>query len=252
MTRRNIIKIDEEKCNGCGQCIIACAEGALEIVNGKAKVVKESYCDGLGACIGECPEGALTIEEREVEEFDEEAVKEHLNEIEHIEKRKSVTHKGQEGHEEHERLCCPSAQPRVLEPSAKRIIASDEEIPKSQLGHWPIQLMLVPENAPFLKGRDLIVLADCAAVAYVNLHEKFLNGNAVVMGCPKFDNVEIYGQKLTGIIRSSGIESISVVHMEVPCCFGLKKLVSDAIHSSGRNISLQNHVIGIHGEVLEH
>jgi len=237
MVVRKIIKIDEDKCNGCGQCVTKCAEGALAIVDGKAKVVRDSFCDGLGACIGECPEGALEIVESDVDAFDEEAVHEHLHEID----------KAHREHAEHAPMSCPSAKPMTLEP--KRAHAGGKREETSELGHWPIQLMLVPETAPFLRGKDLIVLADCVAVAYPNLHDRFLRGNAVVMGCPKFDDCEVYAKKLKGIIQNSGIKGIAVVNMEVPCCFGLQRLVEAAVEESQRKIPFKQYVVGINGEI---
>lgn len=247
MVRRNIIRINEDLCNGCGQCITSCAEGALALIGGKAKVIKESYCDGLGACIGECPENALTLEERETDEFDEEAVNEHL-----VAMKAGANRETSAAHESHDsEFCCPSARPETFEKKPIEGGASDETEFESQLGHWPVQLMLVPETAPFLKGKELVVLADCSAVAYANLHKKFLRDKAIVMSCPKFDNIQIYHQKLKGMIQNSGISGISVVHMEVPCCFGLKKVVSDALRESGSNIPFYSYIIGIKGNIIE-
>ena len=250
MVVRKIIKIDEDKCTGCGQCVTKCAEGALAIIDGKAKVVKDSFCDGLGACIGECPEGALKIIERNVDAFDEKAVEENLHCIgkTHEKHSHADVHEGHH-HAGHDHMSCPSAKPMTLEPKHTCCAGEGGKEAASSLGHWPVQLMLVPENAPFLKGRDLIVLADCVAVAYPNLHSKFLRGNAVVMGCPKFDDGEIYAKKLKGMIQNSGIKSISVVNMEVPCCFGLQKLVEAAVAESPKKIPFRQYVIGINGGV---
>lgn len=245
MVVRKVIKIDEDRCNGCGQCVSACFEGALEIVDGKAKVIKDSFCDGLGACIGECPEGALKIEEREVEEFDEEAVKEHMQESGIRLKTPAEIH-AEHGHQEGH--SCPSAKPITMERAHHALDEYAHEA-ESRLEHWPIQLMLIPETAPFLKGKNLMVLADCVAVAYPDLHNKFLSGNAVAMGCPKFDDCEIYAKKLRGIIQNSGIKSISVVNIEVPCCFGLLRLVETAVRESGKKIPFKQYVIGINGEI---
>lgn len=251
MVVRKIIRIDEDKCNGCGNCVTKCAEGALAIIDGKAKVVKDSFCDGLGACIGECPEGALKIEERDVEGFDMKAVEEHL----HSEGRPHKIHPHEDMHAGHHHgghggMSCPSAKPMVLE--HKGSCCKDEGGQKmpSGLGHWPVQLMLVPESAPFLRGKDLIVIADCVAVAYPKLHGKFLEGNAIVMGCPKFDDGDIYAKKLKGMIENSGIKSISVVNMEVPCCFGLQRLVEAAVQEATKKIPFRQFVIGINGEIL--
>jgi len=198
MAKRKIIRIDEDLCNGCGQCITACAEGALALIDGKARVVKESFCDGLGACIGECPVGALTIEEREADEFDEKAVKENLDRL------NSMTSKAH-AHNSNGAICCPSAKPESFGRGIDSKEPGTDVAMGSMLEHWPVQLMLVPENAPFLRDKELIVLADCAAVAYANIHREFLHGNAVVMGCPKFDRVDVYKTKLVGMIKNSGI-----------------------------------------------
>jgi Fe-S-cluster-containing hydrogenase component 2 len=237
MVVRKLIEIDEDLCTGCGQCVTSCAEGALEIVNGKAKVVRDRFCDGLGACIGECPEGALKIVERDVAEFDEAAVKEHMTEKAKHEKRRHIIG-----------TSCPSAQPQILR--TKHHAGSTKER-ESLLGQWPIQLMLVPETAPFLRDKELVVLADCAAVAYANLHERFIGGKAIVMGCPKFDNAQIYLKKLVGMIKNGGIKGLTVVHMEVPCCFGLQKIVEEAVSASGTMIPFHEIVVGIRGDILE-
>jgi NAD-dependent dihydropyrimidine dehydrogenase PreA subunit len=245
MVVRKIIKIDEDKCNGCGQCVTKCAEGALAIIDGKAKVVRDSFCDGLGACIGECPEGALDIIERDVDAFDEKAVQHHLREAGHPHHAHADMHAGHD-HAAHAAMSCPSAKPMTLEHKGGHHHA-DVVHEESRLGHWPVQLMLVPETAPFLKGKDLVVLADCVAVAYPNLHSRFLDGNAVVIGCPKFDDGDVYVKKLTGMIQNAGIKSISVVNMEVPCCFGLKEIVESAVNRATRKIPFRQYVIGIDG-----
>jgi len=262
MVIRKVIKIDEEKCNGCGQCVTSCAEGALEIIDGKAKVVRDSFCDGLGACIGECPEDALKIEERDVEEFDKEAVKDHLKEKEHhlhdekcgcpSAKPIDIKHAQVKPKTEvkMEKCGCPSAAPLDIHHKNEKHMP-DEHEQEAKLGHWPIQLMLVPESAPFLKGKDLIVLADCSAVAYGNLQNEFVDGNVIVMGCPKFDDINIYEKKLEGMIKNSGIRSISVVHMEVPCCFGLLSVVKSACQKAGNKIPFKQHVVGINGEIKQ-
>jgi len=247
MVVRKIIKIDEDKCTGCGQCVTKCAEGALEIVDGKARVVKESFCDGLGACIGECPEGALEIVEMDVNEFDEDAVKEHLHDVGREHNHHTAMHAGH-SRMDHDNMSCPSAKPIALEHGERSSRDGGDKV-LSRLGHWPVQLLLVPENAPFLRGKDLFVIADCVAVAYPNLHSRFLDGKAVVIGCPKFDDVEIYAKKLEGMIQNSGIKSISVVNMEVPCCFGLQRLVEASVQETGNKIPFKQYVIGINGEI---
>lgn len=233
--RRNIILIDEEKCNGCGLCAKACAEGAIAIVDGKAKLVSEIYCDGLGACIGECPEGALTIEEREAEDFDEEAVEEHLKELAE--------------EEEKELPCgCPGTMARQI----KRGSHKHQEIElQSELTNWPIQLRLISPNVPALKGADILLAADCVPFALADFHPRFVSGRTVTIGCPKLDDAKYYVEKLTDIIKTAKPKSLTVVHMEVPCCSGLTMIAERAIQSAGIDLPVQDVTIGISGEVLE-
>ena len=214
MTKRKIVNIHEELCNGCGKCIPKCAEGALQIVNGKAKIIKETYCDGLGACLGQCPQGAITIAEREADEFNEAEVHEHL-------KTKS------------------SAQANFSQPN-----------PAIQKPQWPIKLNLVPVKAPFFENADLLFAADCAPVALKNFHE-FIAGKRVIIGCPKFDDARAYAQKLTEIFQQNNIASVTVVHMEVPCCTGIKWAVAKALEASGKKIPVTEYEIKIGGEVVE-
>ncbi len=235
MVVRKLVEIDEDRCTGCGKCITACAEGALQIVGGKAKVVSDRFCDGLGACIGECPEGALRIVERDVEEFDEEAAKEH------VETREA------RGATAVARGACPSAGVQIFKVASEPTEGDERE---SKLGHWPIKLMLVPENAPFLRGKELVVLADCAAVAYANLHERFVAGKAIAIGCPKFADAREYADKLGRIIRNGGIKGLTVVHMEVPCCFGLMRIVEEAVQASQKDIPIEEIVITRRGSAL--
>ena len=235
MVVRKVVEIDEDRCTGCGKCITACAEGALQIVEGKAKVVSDRFCDGLGACIGECPEGALRIVERDVEEFDEAAAKEHVG---RRETRRSTTAVA--------RGACPSAGVHIFKVASEPTEGNERE---SKLGQWPIKLMLVPENAPFLRGEELVVLADCAAVAYASLHEKFVAGKAIAIGCPKFADAREYTDKLSRIMRNGGIKGLTVVHMEVPCCFGLVRIVEEAVRASQKDIPVQEIVITRRGSV---
>ena len=224
---RKIIKIDEELCDGCGQCVPGCAEGALQIVDGKARLVSESYCDGLGACLRECPNGAITMVEREAEDFDEEAVETYLKEK--TEKPVDVP-----------LACgCPSTQVQAFTPSV------------SSLSHWPVQINLVPPSAPFLKGADLLVAADCTAVAYANFHQDFLNGKVLMIGCPKFDDVEEYILKFTEIFKVADIKSITALIMEVPCCSGLPIIIKRAMMNAGKKISVEKIIIGTKGEILK-
>jgi len=240
---RKIIEIDEELCDGCGQCVPSCAEGALEIVDGKAKLVADLYCDGLGACLGECPTGALQVVEREADEFDEEAVEEYLS-----------SKAQEEPVEEATMACgCPSTQIQSFASTTPCQEANEPTIQKSQdsaLSHWPVQIKLVPPIAPFLKGADLLVAADCVPVAYPNFHRDFLKGKAVMVGCPKFDDVEGYIQKFAEIFRTADLNSVSVVVMEVPCCQGLPIIVERGMEAAGKKVPIEKVVISARGELL--
>jgi len=250
---RKIVRIDEDKCNGCGLCVPSCAEGAIQIIDGKARLVADNLCDGLGACLGDCPQDAITIEERDADEFDQVAVAEHLGES--------------GGHAPavpaHPGGGCPSAQVRSFAPPtgggcpsarplqierpqpAERTVSG---APPSRLAQWPIQLHLVPPTAPFLRGADVLLAADCAPFAYAGFHEELLKGKALLIACPKLDNTAPYLDKLVAMIEQSEINSLTVVHMEVPCCSGLIHLARQAVARSGREIPLQTVRIGIHGE----
>ena len=240
---RKIIKIDEELCDGCGQCVPSCAEGAIEIVDGKARLVAEKYCDGLGACLGECPNGALTIVEQEAEEFDEEAVEEYLSSKAHV---KSV--------EETTMACgCPSSQIQSFVPSescqeANKPVVQNNAV--SALFHWPVQIRLVPPTAPYLKGADLLVSADCTPIAYPNFHQDFMKGKVVMIGCPKFDDIQEYIQKFADIFSKAKIKSVTVAVMEVPCCEGLPVIVGKGMEMAGKEIPMEKVVISSRGEVL--
>jgi NAD-dependent dihydropyrimidine dehydrogenase PreA subunit len=246
---RKIIHIDEELCNGCGDCVPSCAEGALEIVDGKARVIADFYCDGLGACLGECPTGALTIAERTADEFDEHAVEKLLTETKKEERSaRTVLPMASGG--------CPSS--RMMQsfgPTAagagSGFSAATGAPAESALSHWPVQIMLVPPTAPFLKGADLLVLADCVPVAFPTLHRDFLKGKAVMMGCPKFDNTEAYIEKFAQIARHSGIRSITTVVMEVPCCAALPVIVQRGLKLAGATIPMEEVVISVRGKILE-
>jgi Fe-S-cluster-containing hydrogenase component 2 len=247
---RKIIEIDEDLCDGCGNCVPSCAEGALEIVDGKARVVADIYCDGLGACLGECPTGALSIVEKEAAEFDEEAVEEYL-----AEKKKKEA--GQPKVMPMVAGGCPSARLQTFEPAtagsaaAQTVGTSGGPEAESALSHWPVQIMLVPPWAPFLKGADLLVLADCVPVAFPTLHRDFLQGKAVMMGCPKFDDAQHYIEKFAQICKVSGIKSITAVVMEVPCCSALPMIVKKGMALAGTKIPLEEVVISTRGKVLE-
>lgn len=239
---RKIVQIDEELCDGCGMCAIACAEGALEIRDGKARLIKESYCDGLGACLSGCPRGAVRVIEREADEFDPEEVEEHL------EKQKPEGFKPARG--------CPSSKIEVFSPkTGTKSLSGQAEGPKqldetSELSHWPVQIRLVPPSAPFLKGADLLVVADCAPVAYPNFHHRFLGGKTVLLGCPKFDDKEEYVKRFTQIFQTAGVRSVTVVDMEVPCCSALPAIVRKAVRDAGKDISVEEITISTKGEII--
>jgi NAD-dependent dihydropyrimidine dehydrogenase PreA subunit len=244
---RKIIHIDEDLCTGCGDCVPACAEGALEIVEGKARVIADIYCDGLGACLGECPAGALRVEEREADEFDEQAVESLLEEKHKAKTEPRVLPMAAGG--------CPSA--RMIQ-SFGADAGSGPALPdagspaQSALGHWPVQIMLVPPTAPFLKGADLLVLADCVPVAFPTLHRDFLKGKAVMMGCPKLDNTAAYIEKFAQIFKQSGPRRVTSVVMEVPCCSALPTIVKKGMERSGAVIPMEEVVISVRGKMLEH
>ncbi len=243
-TTRKIIEIDEELCDGCGQCVPACAEGAIQIIDGKARVVSENLCDGLGACLGECPTGALKIVERDAEEFDEQAVEKHLENMEQT----------GPGHTEETTACgCPSEQVATFITPAKKSSSSGagRETARSGLSHWPVQIRLVPPKAGFLKGADLLVLADCVAVAYPDLHSQLLEGRAVMMGCPKFDDIDAYVEKFTDVFKQAGLKSVTTVVMEVPCCSGMPTIVEKAMQAAGTQVPHRQIVISARGEILE-
>ena len=243
-TERKIIEIDDELCTGCGDCVPSCAEGALQIVGGKARLVADLYCDGLGACLGECPTGALKIIERTAEEFDEEAVEELL-----------ATKEQEETHDHETMACgCPSTQIQSFVPAeagreANATAASGRAV--SELSQWPVQIRLVPPTAPFLQGANLLVAADCTPVAYPNFHQDFLKEKAILVGCPKLDDAEEYVQKFGEIFSKANIKSITVVVMEVPCCQGLPIIVEKGMEIAGKTIPMEKVVISARGEILQ-
>lgn len=241
---RKIVEIDEERCNGCGNCVISCAEGAIEIIDGKAKLVSETYCDGLGACLGECPEGALRIIEREADEFDPEAVEDYLEEKEKEKRQKPP---------ETAMPCgCPSSQIRVFDSAceeANRPVSLGSA--PSALSHWPVQIRLIPANAPFLKGAHIVVAADCTPVAYPNFQRDFVQGKAVMLGCPKFDDAKEYVAKFAEIFKTAGIQSVTVVDMEVPCCSALPGIVKKGMEAAGKSVPFEEIVVSVQGQILK-
>ncbi|MCD4677102.1 MAG: 4Fe-4S binding protein [Desulfobacula sp.] len=242
---RKIIEIDEELCDGCGNCVLACAEGAIQIIDGKAKVIADKYCDGLGACIGDCPQDALKIIEREADDFDEEAVEEFLKQQKTDKKEAAPLACG-----------CPSSVISTF-PTASEGSCDCANKPTIQasggascLGHWPVQIKLVPAGAPFLKDADLVIAADCVPVAYPSFHADFLKGNAVMIGCPKFDNAEENIEKLSQVFKVSGIKSITAVIMEVPCCSAMPMIIKKALEKAEADIPYKEVVVGYRGEIL--
>lgn len=244
MARRRIVEIDEERCDGCGQCVPACAEGAIRIVDGKAKLVADGYCDGLGACLGECPRGAIKIIEREADPFDETVVDDRRS--------AAVAQAKQPGF-----AGCPGAamhdlQLNVLPTAVAVCPPSPGPAPVGEtrvLGHWPIQLHLVPPHAPFLHNADLFLVADCVPFACGDFHRQILRSRPVVIGCPKLDDTRMYVEKLADILVCSAVKSLSVVHMEVPCCTNLARIAGEAIRVAGSDIPLHEITISLGGEI---
>jgi len=276
---RRIVQIDEEKCTGCGECIPNCEEGAIEIVDGVAKLVADVYCDGLGNCLGTCPEDAITIIEREADGFDMAAVETRLGELK-AEKTEDTLECGCPGSSVQGlragagscpgsavqdlkasapvaggpglKLRCPrSAQEAIEAEEEDERVAADGGPRESQLGNWPVQLKLVPVEAPYFDGSDLLIAADCAPFALPDFHETLLTDRVLVIGCPKLDEVELYVKKLAQVFARNHIESVHIAHMEVPCCFGLVHIVSQALQESGKAIPATISVVGIRGGILE-
>ena len=223
---RRIIEIDEEKCNGCGACASACHEGAIGMVEGKAKLLRDDYCDGLGDCLPTCPAGAIRFVEREAADYDEQAVQ---------------AHKAQKSG-------CPGQQMRRLDRA--EAVPAPTAAPVSQLRQWPCQIKLAPLNAPYFDGAKLLIAADCTAYAYANVHQEFMKGKITLIGCPKLDGVD-YSEKLTEILRRNDIQSVTVLRMEVPCCGGLEFAVKTALQASGKFIPWQVVTVSIEGNILD-
>ncbi|MEL7570247.1 MAG: 4Fe-4S binding protein [Eubacteriaceae bacterium] len=236
---RKIIDIDENKCNGCGICANACHEGAIGIVDGKAKLLRDDYCDGLGDCLPTCPTGAISFIERDALEYDEAAVKENMK-------------KSQQ--KEQPLACgCPGSQSKTLEKQHANQTAPDSvptNAPESQLSQWPVQIKLVPTNAPYFDNANILIAADCSAYAYGDFHNKFMKNKVTLIGCPKLDNVD-YSEKLTAILKENNIKSLTVVRMEVPCCGGLQNAVTTALKNSGKMIPWQIITLSSSGEILD-
>ncbi len=272
MTKRKIIKINEKKCNGCSLCIPNCPEGAIQMIDGKARLISDLFCDGLGACIGHCPQGAITIEEREAEPYNERNVMEnivkqgknviiahltHLKEhnekeylqqaLDYIKERKiklilKESPKVQEFHG------CPGSQTIDFKDTKKEKSSTSKVKLKSELRQWPIQLSLLSPSASYFRDADILLAADCVPFAYANFHSDFLKDKILMIGCPKLDDIQSYEEKLTDILKMNNIKSITLVHMQVPCCFGLQSIAENAIKKSGKKVPLKQIIITISGE----
>ena len=235
--KRRIIEIDQDKCNGCGACAAACHEGAIAMVDGKAKLMRDDYCDGLGDCLPTCPTGAITFVEREAAAYDEQAVMEN--------KQRKMRNEGMT------LPCgCPGSQSRNIQRQEAPTVETPQAQQTSRLSQWPVQIKLVPVNAPYFDGARLLIAADCTAYAYANFHEDFIKGRIVLVGCPKLDAAD-YSEKLEEIIRNNNIASVTIVRMEVPCCGGLEMAAKKALQNSGKFIPWQVTTISVDGKILD-
>ncbi len=245
MPLRKVIHIDEDKCDGCGECVTACAEGAIAVIDGKARLISDTYCDGLGACLGECPQDAISMLEREAEAYDEKAI------VAHLRREKPPVdipiHPAPSG--------CPGSairqfqkQPVQACPTPSRPTQAGSS-GQSRLGHWPVQLMLVPPHAPFLRGAHLLICADCVPFAVPDFHERYLNGKAVVVGCPKLDDLQHYFEKLQAIFETARPEKVTVLRMEVPCCGGIAQAAMKAAELTCPEMPVEVHTIGVGGDI---
>ena len=277
--KRQIIRIDDEKCNGCGFCIPNCPEGALQIIDGKARLLSDLFCDGLGACIGTCPVDAITVEEREAEPYDERRVMENIARQGPNVINAHLEHLQEHGQQEYMKEAigylvdknlgvpeefmgavgvvkeapvagCPGCQVSGFRETEESIEPADNAPVPSELRQWPVQIMLVPTSAPYLQNADLLLAADCVPFAYAGFHQDFLRGKVLLVGCPKLDDAAYYKEKFTEIFKLNDIRSITVVQMEVPCCFGLMKIVKAALEAAGTEVPVENVVIGVKGERL--
>lgn len=250
--KRKIITVNEELCDGCGNCVTACSEGALQIIDGKARLVREDFCDGFGDCMGECPTGALVIEERETMPFDLEETREHLLKT----KGKEAVRRMEKAQKKHETKgneplpCgCPGSMAQTIQINKSTLI-SDLQPLRPQLRNWPVQISLLPHKALYYEGADLLVAADCCAYAYAGFHNDFIRGHTLAVGCPKLDNANAHKEKLATILIENDIKSVEVAYMEVPCCAGLVRLVEEAVKESGKNIPVKKTKVSIKGQVI--
>jgi NAD-dependent dihydropyrimidine dehydrogenase PreA subunit len=251
---RNIIKINEDLCDGCGLCVPDCAEGSLQVIDGKVKLVADNLCDGLGACLGTCPTGALTIIEREADEFDEEAVEAFLAEKEKQEKQPAPTTMECGCASTHIQSFAPAAQAKPAAPcqsANKPMLIQPTVSVDSQLSHWPIQIRLIPPHAPFLQGADVLVAADCTAVAVPGFQEKYLQSKVVMMGCPKFDDAESYIERFAEIIDTCKLKSITILIMEVPCCSAMNVIIRRALEKASTKVAVEQIIVSTRGQELE-
>ncbi|MBU1998534.1 MAG: 4Fe-4S dicluster domain-containing protein [Candidatus Omnitrophota bacterium] len=278
MAKRQIIKIDEVRCNGCAECIPNCPEGAIQVINGKARLISDLFCDGLGACLGHCPQGAITICERDAQNYNEKKVMENIvkqgkeviwahlchlkehNEYGYLKDAMDILKKRKidinpedifpaKGHASG----CPSSKSMDLRKTDKysETAKIDQARPNSQLSNWPVQIKLAPLEAEYFKDADLLIAADCAPFACANFHSDLLKGKALLIGCPKLDGVDIYEEKLTQLLNKNSIKSVTCAHMEVPCCYHFVKYIKTAISRSGKSIPYQDIVISIKGELVK-
>jgi NAD-dependent dihydropyrimidine dehydrogenase PreA subunit len=276
MAKRKIIKIDDDKCNGCGECIPNCPEGAIQVIDGKARLISDLFCDGLGACIGHCPEGAIKIEEREAEAYDEKRVMENIIKhgkntiaahLKHLKEHNETAYfkealellktkgiqapiEAAHSHGAHGFSGCPGSRVMEVKPSVgkdRKEYAVDGG--SSELRTWPVQLMLVPVNAPFFKNANLLISADCVPFAYSDFHRKLLKDRILLVGCPKLDDLSVYEEKVADILKNNDIKSVAYAHMEVPCCSGLISVIEKAIKGSGKKILFKEITVTIKGEI---
>jgi ferredoxin len=281
MRKRKIIKINEAKCNGCGLCIPNCPEGAIQIIDGKARLISDLFCDGLGACIGHCPQGAITVEEREAQEYDERKVmanivkqgknvirahlehlkehnqKEYLKEALDYLREKEIKNPLEESisqEHRHEATFSGCSGSKIMDFRSREETPQNEKVAsqqESELKTWPVQIMLVPPFAPYLNNADLLIAADCVPFAYAGFHEDLLKGRVLLVGCPKLDDTQVYGEKIIQLLKQNTIKAITYAHMEVPCCFELVSLIKEAIAQSGKNIPFKEVIISIKGEKIK-
>ena len=276
MVKRKIVEIDEEKCDGCGVCIPDCPEGALQIIDNKARLISDLFCDGLGACLNSCPQDAIKVAEREAEPYDEKKVMENIVKqgsnvikahLEHLRdhgetaylkeavdylKERNLENPFENTAKRESKFCgCPGSKVMNFRNKTEHIKKEDQNTARqtSELRQWPIQLMLLPPYASHFNDADLLIAADCVPFSYANFHNDFLKNKTLIIGCPKLDDVEHYKEKLTEIIKTNKIKSITIVHMEVPCCYGLQSVVEEAVKDSGKEINVMQKIISIQGDV---